>query len=400
MRSVLALEVAVLVMVILLAFVLVSDSPTSGAVAADPDTTTTVTTTATVSAIPIPVTATAIYGLPVNATGVTVFVRDGKTYFGYFDGLSYVVIDTVTRYIRMFECNAKTIVSGYQTAYVVCDSYVHNVYTGRIIYRLPDVPSFLIYDYYTDRILAFINAYPAMAIVEVFDPDGRTVFRGTWLGWMVYGAAANSDSYYLIMYNVAAGWWLVRYDKGFTRVLANISIPTPMNANVPIAKYSGLGANDLGVALILINGTTIIYTKDLKPLFRLPGSYIRVEASRYHFYLMDGSGRIYATSVSGVVYGYGLSGDVRYTLLPKELFVVDKGVAYDANGVLYILDPPSDLAFVTTTATMYVPHYITRTYVVTVTETVYGFAPIWVQVAVFIALIILVIGIYYYLRKR
>jgi hypothetical protein len=168
-----------------------------------------------------------------------------------------------------------------------------------------------------------------------------------------------------------------------------------------VAKYSGMAANDLGVVLILSNGTAVIYSKDLKPLLTIPGSYIRVEASKYHFYLMDSAGMVYAASVTGVVYGYGFSGEVRYTLLPKELFDVDKGVAYDAaRGVLYIMDPPSDLVFVTTTTTMYMPYYVTRTYVTTVTETVYGFAPIWAQVAVFIALVVLVIGIYYYLRRR
>jgi hypothetical protein len=390
------LEAAVLIMVLVLAYILVSDSPSYAA--ASSFTTTTITTTAAAAAAPMPVTATAIYGLPANATGVTVFVRDGRIRFGYFNGVHYAVIDTATGSVNLFKCNAKTVVSGYQDAYVVCDTDVRSAYSGRVIYRLPDVPSFIIYDHYSDRILAFINAYPAMAVVVVFDPYGRA-YSGTWLGWMVYGAAANSDSYYLIMYNIVSGWWLVRYDKGFTRVLANISIPTPMNANVAVAKYSGLAANDYGVLLINGDGSAVLYDKDLRPLFAVPGSYTRVEASKYHFYLMDSVGRIYVTSISGVVYSYGLSGEVRYTLLPKELFVADKGVAYDANGVLYIIDPPSDLVYVTVTSTMYVPYYVTRTYTYTETTTVYGFPPI-VQVAVFIALIVLVIGVYYYLRKR
>jgi hypothetical protein len=397
MRAVPVLEAAVLIMVLVLAFI-VSDYPSG--VAASPFTTTTVTTTATATALNTKVSATAIYGLPVNASGVTFFTRNGRTYFGYYNGSHYIVIDTVAGSVySSFKCNAKTIVSGYQTAYVVCSTDVYDVYSGKAVYRLPDVPSFIIYDHYSDRILAFINAYPGMAVVVVFDSYGRTIYSGTWLNWMVYGAAANGGSYYLIMYNAASGWWLVRYDKGFSRVLANISIPTPMNANVAVAKYSGLAANDLGVVLILSDGAAAIYTKDLKSLFAVSGNYTRVAASKYHFYLMDRSNRIYVTSISGVVYSYGFSGEVRYTLLPKELFAVDKGVAY-ADGVLYLMDPPSDLVFVTTTSTVYVPYYVTRTYAYTETVTVYGFAPMEAQVAVFIALVVLVIGVYYYLRKR
>jgi len=401
MRVVLALELVVLVMVILLAFVLVSESP-NGVVAAAPVTTTTVTTTATVTALNTRVSAAAIYGLPANAVGVTFFVRGGRAYFGYYNGSHYIVIDAAAGSVyNVFRCDAKTIVSGYQSAYVVCGTDVYDVYSGKPIYHLPDTPSFMIYDYYSDRILAFINAYPAMAVAVVFDASGRTVYSGTWTNFMVYGAAASSDSYYILMYNAASGWWLSRYDKGFSRVLGNISIPTPMNSNVTIAKYSGLAANDLGVILINGDGSAVIYSRDLKPLFSLSGSFTRVEAGKYHFYLMDGSGRIYATSVSGVVYIYGFSAEVRYTMLPKEIWNLDKAVAYDAaNGVLYVLDAPSDLVFLTTTSTMYVPYYVTRTYSTTVTETVYGFAPAYAQVAVFIALIVLVVGVYYYLRKR
>ena len=400
MRFVLALECVVLAMVILLAYVMVSDSP-NGAAAA-PLTTTTVTTTATVTALNTQVSATAIYGLPTNASGVTFFIRGGRTYFGYYNGSHYIVIDTAAGSVyNSFKCNAKTVVSGYQTAYVVCDTDVYDVYSAKAIYHLPDVPSFMVYDYYSDVILAFINAYPGMATVVVFDSFGRTVYSGTWTDWMVYGAAADRDSYYLVMYNAASGWWLAKYDKGFTKALANISIATPINANVTVSKYSGLAANDLGVALILSNGATTIYSKDLKPLFTVSGSYTRVEASKYHFYLMDSSSKVYVTSVSGVVYIYGFVGEVRYTLLPKELFVADKGVAYSAaNGVLYLMDAPSDLVFVTVTNTMYVPYYVTRTYAYTETTTVYGFMPESAQVAVFIALIVLIIGIYYYLKKR
>jgi hypothetical protein len=395
MRAALALEVAVLSFVVLLSYILVSDYPSS--VAAQPITTTTVTTT--VTAIPRAVSVVAIYGLPANASGVTLFTRDGRIYFGYYNGSHYIVIDTVSGSVyRSFKCNAKTIVSGYQDAYVVCDTYVYSVYSGRAIYSLPDVPSFMIYDYYSDRILAFINAYPGMATVVVFDASGRTIYSGTWLNFMVYGAAASSDSYYLIMYNAASGWWLVRYDKMFSRVLANISISTPMNANVAVAKYSGIAANDYGVLLINSDGSAVLYDKNLKPLFTMSG-YTRVAASMYHFYLMDSAGRICVTSISGVVYVYGIVGEVRYTMLPKEMFV-NKGVAYDsANGVLYLIDP-IDLVFATVTATVYVPYYVTRIRVETVTETVYGFAPVSVQVALFIALVVMVIGIYYYLRKH
>jgi hypothetical protein len=398
MRPVLVLEAVVLSMVVLLAYILVSD-PSADAASF---TTTTISTYA--SPQPLKVSAAAIYGLPVNASGVTFFTRSGRTYFGYYNGTHYIVIDTVSGSVyNAFKCNAKTIASGYQTAYVVCDTDVYDVYSGKPIYHLPDVPSFIIYDYYSDRILAFINAYPAMAVVVVFDPSGETIYSGTWTGWMVYGAAADGDSYYLTMYNAASGWWLAKYDKGFSRTLANISIATPMNANVTVAKYSGLAANDLGVVLVNGNGSITIYTKDLKPVYIVSGSFTRVEASKYHFYLMDSSKRIYVASASGAVYSYGLNGEVRYTLMSKEMFVADKGVAYDsANGVLYLMGPPSDLVFVTVTNTMYMLYYVTRTYEYTETTTVYGFLPVSAQLAVFIALIVLVIGIYKYLsiRKR
>jgi len=78
------------------------------------------------------------------------------------------------------------------------------------------------------------------------------VVRGSISWFMVLRLA--QDSYYLIMYNAATGWWLARYDKGFSGVLANISIPTPMNNNVAVAKYSAFAANDYGVVLINSDG--------------------------------------------------------------------------------------------------------------------------------------------------
>jgi hypothetical protein len=43
---------------------------------------------------------------------------------------------------------------------------------------------------------------------------------------------------------------------------------------------------------------------------------------------------------------------------------------------------------------------VTRTVTATETTAVYGFAPFSVQVALFIALLVLAVGIYYFLKKR
>jgi hypothetical protein len=397
MMRLLVLEVIVLALVFLLSGIMLYESYGS---VADP-TTTTVTTTATVTAVSRAVSATVVSGVASNATGVMVFTRDGDMLYGYYNGTHYTVFDiTKNSVVRSFACSAKTIVAGYHTGYVVCDTSVYDVYLGSGVYYLPDVPSFLIYDYYSDRILAFINMYPAAASVAVFDASGRTIYSGTWTNFMVYGAAATADSYYLIMYNAATGWWLARYDKGFSRVLANISIPTPMNNNVTTAKYSAFAANDFGVILINSDGSAVMYDKNLGALFTVSGSYTRAAASKYHFYLMDSSGSIYAASASGVVYVYGMAGDVHYARVSKEFWDSDKGVAYDPSGYIYIPDPPSDLVFLTTTSTVYVPYYVTRTVTVTETTAVYGFAPFSVQVALFIALLVLAAGIYYFLKKR
>jgi hypothetical protein len=386
---------AVLVLVFLAAGIISGNS-----FAAAP-TITTVTTTAAVTAVPRAVPATVVSGVASNAAGVMVFTRDGDMLYGYYNGTHYTVFDiTKNSVVRSFACSAKTIVAGYHTGYVVCDNSVYDVYLGSRVYYLPDVPSFLIYDYYSDRILAFINSYPAMATVVVFDASGRTIYSGTWTNFMVYGAAANADSYYLIMYNAATGWWLARYDKGFSSVLANISIPTPMNSNVAVAKYSGFAANDYGVLLINGDGSAVMYDKNLRALFTVSGSYARAAASKYHFYLMDRNNSIYATSISGVVYIYGMAGDVHYARVSKEFWDSDKGVAYNSTGYLYILDAPSDLVFVTTTSTVYMLRPVTRTFTSTETTTVYGFAPFSVQAALFIALLVLAVGIYYFLKKR
>jgi len=396
-RCLLALEVIVLSLVFLLAGIIAFDSYGS---AAGP-TTTTVTTTATVTAVPRAVSATVVSGVAANAAGVMVFTRNGDMLYGYYNGTHYIVYDiTKNAVVRSFACSAKTVAAGFHTGYVVCDNSVYDVYLGSKVYSLPDVPSFLIYDYYSDRIVAFINSYPAMATVVVFDPYGGTIYSGTWTNFMVYGAASSGDSYYLIMYNAATGWWLARYDKGFSRVLANISIPTPMNSNVTVAKYSAFAANDLGVVLVNSDGTAAVYTKDLKPLFTVSGSFTRAAASKYHFYLMDSARRVCAASVSGVVYVYGVAGDVHYARVSKEFWESDKGIAYDPSGSIYILDAPSDLVFLTTTSTVYVLQPFTRTATVTETTTVYGFVPAASQVAIFIALVVLALGIYYFLKKR
>jgi len=364
---------------------------------------TTFTTTATVTAVPKAVSVTTIYGVAANATGVMVFTspRNGDLLYGYYNGTHYIVFDiTKNSVVSSFGCRVRTIVAGY-TGYVVCDTSVYDVYLGSKVYSLPDVPSFLVYDYYSDRILAFINSYPVAATVVVFDTSGRTIYSGTWLNWMVYGAAANSDSYYILMYNAASGWWLVRYDKGFS-ILANISVPTPMNNNVAVAKYSAFAANDYGVILINGDGSAVMYDKkNLRPLFTVPGSgYTRAVASKYHFYLMDSAGKIYAASSSGVVYVYGVTGDIHYARVSKEFWGIDKGVAYNASGYLYILDAPSDLMFVTTTSTVYMLQLVTRTFTSTETTTVYGFVPAYSSVALFIALVVLVAGIYFFLKKK
>jgi hypothetical protein len=393
-RYLLALEVIVLALVFLLAGIIAYGSETGPTI-------TTVTTTATVSAIPRAVSATVVYGVAANAAGVMVFTRGGDLLYGYYNGTHYTVFDvTKSSVVRSFACSAKTVVAGYRTGYVVCDSSVYDVYLGSRVYYLPDVPSFMVYDYYSDRVLAFINMYPAAASVVVFDASGRTIYSGTWTNLMVYGAAASSDSYYILMYNAASGWWLVKYDKGFSSVLANVSIPTPMNNNVAVAKYSGFAANDCGVLLINGDGSAVMYDKNLRALFTVSGSYTRAAASKYHFYLMDSSGSIYVAGASGVVYIYGVAGDVHYARVSKEFWDSDKGIAYDPSGCIYILDPPSDLVFLTTTSTVYIPYYVTRTATVTETTTVYGFAPSAVQVALFIALLVLAIGIYYFLKKR
>ena len=396
-RYLVALEIIVLALVFLLSGIIAYESYGS---AAGP-TTTTVTTTATVTAVPRAVSVTVVSGVAAGASGVMVFTRDGDLLYGYYNGTHYIVFDLAKNsVVRSFACSAKTVVAGYHTGYVVCDNSVYDVYAGSRVYYLPDVPSFLIYDHYSDRILAFINSYPAMAAVAVFDLYGRTIYSGTWTSFMVYGAAANADSYYLIMYNAATGWWLARYDKGFSRVLANISIPTPMNNNVAVAKYSAFAANDFGVLLINSDGSAVVYDKNLKALFTVSGSYTRAAASKYHFYMMDSSSRVYVTSASGVVYIYGVAGDVHYARVSKEFWDSDKGIAYDPSGNIYILDPPSDLVFLTATSTVYVPYYVTRTVTETTTVAVYGFAPFEAQVALFIALIVLVLGIYYFLKKR
>jgi len=395
-RYLLALEVIVLALVFLLSGIISYEGYGS---AAGP-TTTTVTTTATVTAVPRAVSATVVSGVAANAAGVMVFTRDGDLLYGYYNGTHYTVFDvTKNSIVRSFACSAKTVVAGYHTGYVVCDNSVYDVYLGSRVYYLPDVPSFLIYDYYYDRLLAFINMYPAAASVVVFDASGRTIYSGMWTNFMVYGAASSGDSYYLIMYNAATGWWLARYDKGFSRVLANISIPTPMNNNVN-AKYSGFAANDYGVLLINGDGSAVMYDKNLRALFTVSGSYTRAVASKYHFYLMDSAGKIYVTGSSGVVHIYGMTGDVHYARVSKEFFESDKGIAYDPSGYIYILDPPSDLVFLTTTSTVYIPYYVSRTATVTETATVYGFAPFSVQVALFIALLVLAVGVYYFLKKR
>jgi len=397
MRVLLALEVVVLAMVFLIAGIIASEN--SEVFTAAP-TTTTVTTTATVTAIPRAVSATVVYGVPANVSGVMTFTRNGDLLFGYYNGTHYIVVDvTKSAVVSSFACNIKTVVASYQTGYVVCGSDVYDAF-GRFVYHLPDVPSFMIYDYYSDRILAFINAYPAAASVAIFDASGRTIYIGTWTNYMVYGAATSSDSYYILMYNAASGWWLARYDKGFSRILANISIPTPMNNNVAVAKYSAFAANDYGVLLINSDGSAVMYSKDLKPLFMVSGNYTRVAASKYHFYLMDSSNRIYATSGSGVVYIYGVTGDVHYARVSKEFWDSDKGVAYNSGGYIYILDAPSDLVFVTTTSTVYMLQPVTRTFTSTETTTVYGFVPAYSSIALFIALIVLVAGIYYFLKKK
>jgi alpha-ketoglutarate-dependent taurine dioxygenase len=142
-----------------------------------------------------------------------------------------------------------------------------------------------------------------------------------------------------------------------------------------------------------------MYDKNLGALFTVSGSYARAAASKYHFYLMGSNNSIYATSISGVVYIYGMAGDVHYARVSKEFWDSDKGVAYNSGGYLYILGAPSDLVFVTTTSTVYMLRPVTRTFTSTETATVYG-VPAYSSIALFIALIVLVAGIYYFLKKK
>jgi hypothetical protein len=95
-----------------------------------------------------------------------------------------------------------------------------------------------------------------------------------------------------------------------------------------------------------------------------------------------------------------MTGDVHYARVSKEFWGSDKGVAYNSGGYIYILDAPNDLVFVTTTSTVYMLQPVTRTFTSTETTTVYGFVPAYSSIALFIALVILVAGIYYFLKKK
>jgi len=310
-------------------------------------------------------------------------------------GLLLYNLNTSSRSVLMSCDNAGYIVSG-GFGFVVCGKDLYRVYPTSVskVYSFYAMPYFIFYDYYADRVIAFINTGfgTDVFVVDVFSGAARSY---GFIGWFIYGFAADYVYYYTVQFN-GVNWWLVKYTKDFSRVVRNVSIPMPLAANTSLTRYSAFAVNDLAV-IVLFDGYTVLYDKNLNVIANATG-FIRVEATVYHFYAYDSGYNVYVLSPTGYVYPVNVYGLSYFSMVGKYLYMNDLGVVYNDDGYLYIVKSPNDIAFVTVTSTVAMPYYVTRTVTSTTAVSAYGFDV--TSYVLFFGLLLIVIAIFVMLRRK
>jgi len=344
------------------------------------------------------------YSVVSGLRSVVVFRSGGNVYLAAWNGSSapfaLVLYNLNTSSSStIFVCDdAGYIVGGNEYAYAVC---------GKDLYRIPDLvkiysfyskPYFTFFDHYRNKLIAFINAGFGTDVFVVDVVSGGVNNYG-FLNWFIYGFGANANYYYTIQYN-GVSWWLVSYTKDFSRVVRNVTIPEPLASNTDLTRYSAFAVNDLA-AVVLFDGYTVVYDRDLNVVRNVSSSFVRVEATKYHFYGYDSSFNVYCISPTGYLYPV-VGGLTYFSMVGSYFYMNDLGVVYDDSlGVVYIVEAPNDIAVVTVTVTTTaaVPVYVTRSY--TATTTVYAFQPeAPISIALFFALLLIVVAIVFILRRK
>jgi len=344
------------------------------------------------------------HAVPRGLRAVTVFKRGGVLYVAGVD------VSTTPYTILVYSVNGSRVVdtiacadAGYSAAggneaYYVCHYNLIRVPGGGTVYSFYYKPYFIMYDWYSGKVLAFINAAVGtdLYVVDVATGSAKSyLFRGFY----IYGAGATEDSYYMLMYNAATGWWIARYSRDLSRVLANVSIPTPLASNTALARYSAFAANDIAI-VVLFNGYTLVLDKNLNIAANISKGFERVSASRYHFYAYDSG--LYVVSPTGYYYPVGVAAYTYFSMAGATTFFSDLGVAYSDAGVLYIIKPPLDVVPVTVTTTVVQPVPVVRTVISVSTTTVSTFVAYPetpVAIAIFVAIVIVAAGVYLVLRR-
>jgi hypothetical protein len=144
-----------------------------------------------------------------------------------------------------------------------------------------------------------------------------------------------------------------------------------------------------------------VFDKNLNVVKNISQSFVRVSASLYHFYAYDSDNNVYVVSPTGYVYACDCRGLTYFSMVGEHLYMNDMGIAYDSDGgVLYIVEPPNDVAVatVTVTKTFYLVKEARETVTVTTYPEVFGVDV--ASVVVFIGLLLIVVAVFMMLRKR
>jgi len=342
--------------------------------------------------------------VPSGLRAVTVFKKDGVLYVAGVDVSTTpytIIVYSVneSRVVETIECgDAGYSAAGSHEAYYVCHYDLVRVPGGNTVYSFYYKPYFIMYDWYTGKVLAFINAAVG---TDLYVVDVATGSAKSYLfeNFYIYGAGADADSYYMLMYSAATGWWVARYSKDLSRVLANVSVPTPLASNTGLARYSAFVANDVAV-VVLFDGYTLVLDKELNVVANVSKGFERVSASRYHFYAYNSSLYVDVVSPTGYYYPVGVAAYTYFSMVGAGAFFSDLGVAYSDAGVLYIIKPPLDVVPVTVTATVVQPVPVVRSVTSVVTTTVSAFV-VYPEIAIviFVAIVIVAAGVYLVLRR-
>jgi hypothetical protein len=192
-----------------------------------------------------------VFSVPSGLRALAVFTRDG---YWYLLGVNvstspYTVLVynlNTSELVRSFQCDVVYTVAGAEDAYVACGNTVVEALSGNTVVSYITTPSYLVYDFYSGKLIGYVYGGVGSEVYV----DGSSYWFSNW--W-IYGISFDRDYYYLLMFNQVS-WWLAKYTKDFSRVVANVSIPVPSASRAETA-YSGMVANELGVVVLFDNYT-------------------------------------------------------------------------------------------------------------------------------------------------